>query len=107
MEEFKGTKAKWKYEVKYGKSTPRITVQIPVRENYNLELILGRIREDDCIVSSCCCKEEHANAKLIAAAPELLEALLNLHKAISSGNAHELSEWNYKSKILTNKILNP
>lgn len=48
-----------------------------------------------------------ANARLIAAAPELLESLLNLHQAVSSGNAHELSEWNYKSKILTNKILNP
>lgn len=84
MAEFKGTKGKWKYEVKYGKSKPRITVQIPIRENYNKEIILGTISEDDCTVSSCCCIEDHANAKLIAAAPEMLEALQEMVRMYES-----------------------
>ena len=73
--EFKGTKEKWKYEVIYGKNRPKITVQIPIRESYNQELILGIIGEDDCTVASCCCQEEHANALLISKAPEMLEKL--------------------------------
>ena len=73
--EFKGTKEKWKYEVIYGKNRPKITVQIPIRESYNQELILGIIGEDDCTVASCCCREEHANALLISKAPEMLELI--------------------------------
>ena len=76
--EFKGTKGKWKYEVIYGKKRPKITVQIPIRENYNQELVLGIIGEDDCTVASCCCREEHANALLISKAPEMLELLQSL-----------------------------
>ena len=76
--EFKGTKGKWKYEVIYGKNRPKITVQIPIRESYNQELILGIIGEDDCTVASCCCREEHANALLISKAPEMLELLQSL-----------------------------
>jgi hypothetical protein len=75
MSEFKGTKGLWKYEIKFGKNRPRITVQIPIRKDYNQELILGIISQDDCTVSSCCCIEAHANAKLIAHAPEMLEML--------------------------------
>lgn len=78
--EFKGTKGEWKYEVKYRKNTTSITVQIPVRNDWNRELVLGMInREDDCTVASCCCSEEHANAKLIACAPEMLEQLKILY----------------------------
>ena len=73
--EFKGTKGKWKYKVIYGKKRPKITVQIPIREDYNQELVLGIIGEDDCTVASCCCREEHANALLISKAPEMLEML--------------------------------
>ena len=76
--EFKGTKGKWKYEVIYGKNRPKITVQVPIRESYNQELILGIIGEDDCTVASCCCREEHANALLISKAPEMLELLQSL-----------------------------
>ena len=76
--EFKGTKEKWKYEVIYGKNRPKITVQIPIRESYNQELILGIIGEDDCTVASCCCQEEHANALLISKAPEMLEKLVEI-----------------------------
>jgi hypothetical protein len=72
---FKGTKGKWLYEVKYGKKCPRITVQIPIRDGFSKELILGTIAEDKCTVSSCCYSEEHANALLISKAPEMLEML--------------------------------
>ena len=73
--DFKGTKGKWKYKVIYGKKRPKITVQIPIREDFYQELVLGTIGEDDCTVASCCCREEHANALLISKAPEMLEKL--------------------------------
>ena len=76
--EFRGSKGKWEYKVIYGKKRPKITVQIPIREDYNQELVLGIIGEDDCTVASCCCREEHANALLISKAPEMLELLQSL-----------------------------
>lgn len=68
-------KSEWEYKVKYGKSKPRITVQIPIDKNRTKEILVGTISEDDCPSPVCCCKEEHAIAKLISAAPDLLEAL--------------------------------
>ena len=87
--EFKGTKGKWKYEVIYGKNRPKIIVQIPIRESYNQELILGIIGEDDCTVASCCCREEHANALLISKAPEMLEMLKKLKDAMLELMEHQ------------------
>ena len=76
MSEFKGTKGNWKYEVKSRKNSTSITVQIPERESWNRELVLGVLdREDDCGDPTCCRTEEHANAKLISCAPEMLEML--------------------------------
>lgn len=63
----KHTPAPWKYQV--------IKNKIIVKIKENLSLTIGNIYEDDCNCPSCCKVEEHANAKLIAAAPELLEAL--------------------------------
>lgn len=80
MSEFLGSKGKWKYEVKYGKNKPRITVQIPGNEYGNQELILGTISEDDCAVETCCCTEEHANALLISKAPIMLAELIECKK---------------------------
>lgn len=74
MTEFKGTKGKWKYNVKYGKNSARIVVDIPQHNHIN-EIILGRIYDDDCTVSTCCKSEEHANALLISKAPEMLDML--------------------------------
>jgi len=79
MSEFKGTRGEWKYEIKKG----RITVQIPIREKVNQELVLGKILDDDCDITSCCRTEEHANAKLISCAPELLEMVDELLKELA------------------------
>ena len=73
MEEFKGTKGKWKYEVT---NKLNIVVQIP----NNRTLVLGKIYDDDCLSPECCRTEEHANAKLIACAPELLHSLNEILK---------------------------
>ena len=78
MDNYNFTKGKWKYKVIYGKKRPKITVQIPIREDFYQELVLGTIGEDDCTVASCCCREEHANALLISKAPEMLEMLEKL-----------------------------
>ena len=67
----KHTPAPWQYQVIYKKGLGRIQVKGP---KYG-PLLLGNIHDDECNVPTCCRSEEHANAKLIAAAPELLEAL--------------------------------
>ena len=95
--EFKGTNGKWKYKVIYGKKRPKITVQIPIREDFYQELVLGTIGEDDCTVASCCCREEHANALLISKAPEMLKMLQELvRSADDMFNNGEPSETYYQ-----------
>ena len=86
--EFKG---KWKYKVIYGKKRPKITVQIPIREDFYQELVLGTIGEDDCTVAICCCREEHANALLISKAPEMLEMLKLLISRLDENDLSDLS----------------
>jgi len=71
METIKHTKGEWKYVINTkGNGTPQIQVKIPGKN----PITLGFIGEDDCLVPTCCKVDDHANAKLIAAAPELLEA---------------------------------
>jgi len=76
---FKGTPGPWLKETRTSKrSSTRICAIIPKRYGERVierELILGHISDDDCGIETCCCIEEHSNAKLIASAPELLEAL--------------------------------
>jgi len=83
MEIFKGTKGKWEYKVISTKNQTKITVQIPGSDyKSKTELILGYLdREDDCNVASCCKTTEHANAKLISLAPEMLEMLIRMEKS--------------------------
>jgi hypothetical protein len=44
------------------------------------ELITGYINDDDCCVATCCKVEEHANAKLISTAPDLLDVCLKIQE---------------------------
>ena len=97
--EFKGTKGKWKYKVIYGKKRPKITVQIPIREDYYQELVLGIIGEDDCTVASCCCREEHANALLISKSPEMLEMLKECSEFMDKVQAPSTSASYLKSEL--------
>ncbi|GIZ08340.1 hypothetical protein [Flavobacterium sp. UMI-01] len=97
MAEFKGTKGKWIYNKELQQhSGYRIIVSESNKIIHKSENKNGLSEE-----------EIEANAKLIASAPELLETLTKLHQAISSGNIHSLSEWNYKAKVLTYEILKP
>lgn len=67
----KHTKGEWKYNI-----SKKNEIQVIIPNGKILQL--GFIYSDDCGLPSCCRVEEHANAKLIAAAPELLEALNSL-----------------------------
>ena len=68
MKEFKGTKGEWKVKVgNWDYSVNIYSAKIHICHAY------GRLNNDDEHVSSV--EEMEANAKLIAAAPELLEAL--------------------------------
>lgn len=90
MSEFKGTQGKWEVIDNYDNDR-KIYVGTDNGEGdevYSVE------------TSEMTYMEDLANAKIIAHAKELLEALQNLSKAISDGNIHLLSEWNLKSKEL-------
>ena len=79
--ETKFTKGEWKYDVLHRGSTKSSVIRVLIPNG--TILITGYIGEDDCTCADCCRVEEHANAKLIAAAPELLEALTNLMGRLS------------------------
>lgn len=50
-------------------------------------------------------EKQKANAKLIAAAPDLLKSSIKMSKAISNGDQHLLSEANLELKTAINKAL--
>lgn len=75
MEKFLGTPGPWEKHVRKG----RIHAVIPKyygERRLETVLHLGSISEDDCCVETCCCVEEHSNARLIANAPDLLKICL-------------------------------
>lgn len=83
------TKGEWKYKVNYKKDKALIQVEIP----NGCILTLGQLYEDDCNVSTCCKVEEHSNAKLIAAAPDLLEACKEFVRKVECGEARSTKSY--------------
>lgn len=65
------TPGPWKYFVSKGHD-------IMVDLAGTRKIRLGHIYDDDCGNPECCNREEHANAKIIAAAPDMLQALQSI-----------------------------
>ena len=80
MENFKGTPGKWEKAInKNNDIVVRGGKIYPNRPDfYNLNIRVGHIYDDDCPNPSCCRTEEHANAQLIAHAPEMLEFIKSI-----------------------------
>lgn len=102
MKNFKGTKGKWLVFETPDYHEPKCS-RVEIGSDENTTAWICKVQNNGLIEK----EEGNANALLISKAPELLETLLNLHQAISSGNAHLLSEWNLKAKTLTHEILKP
>lgn len=66
------SKGKWKYLV------DRDKIQVVIPTSFPRKLTLGVMSSDDCNNPDCCLKEEHANAKLIAASPTLFYTIVIL-----------------------------
>lgn len=79
MQEFKGTPGPWEKKTRTSKrGSTRIMAIIPKyygERRLETELGTGYINDDDCGIPTCCKTEEHANATLIAAAPDMLNVL--------------------------------
>jgi len=85
MKEFKGTPSPWEKVITKGNSiVVRGGKKYPSRDLYEVNVTLGQIYDDDCGNKDCCCVKEHANAQLISAAPDLLEALHNTLNALKA-----------------------
>lgn len=83
MSEFKGTKGEWIKRVRHGKKRSAIVVEILAENQPTSTIYECFISEDECDNSDCCNQEQHANAKLIACAPEMLEELIHLEDYIT------------------------
>lgn len=75
------TKGEWKYELLSGRKRTSVVVMTnkAIINVYTLD------PDEDCNNPDCSCISEHiANAKLIAAAPEMLEALMHIVERINT-----------------------
>lgn len=99
--ETKFTKGEWSYY----QHTPRTFIVGSDKENRQriIEVIA-----DDCLSNRCSVEEAEANAKLIAAAPDLLEIAMELFKTMSNDShcvnkyASELMDLDKAIKKATN-----
>jgi len=121
MEKFKGTPGPWEKHIRRSKKDgTRIVAVIPKyygERRLETELVLGYLDpDDDCGVETCCCVEEHSNARLIANSPDLLKVLLALNKSIDDmwnrgiyDDAARMLvvDQQYKSLEVIDKILKP
>lgn len=105
MSEFKGTKGPWEKHVRKGKIMAVIPKYYGERRLENI-LQTGTIHDDDCGVPSCCCVEEHANAQLISAAPELLDALQLLLRAWQSDGSNAEDFFNMDIDSIAQSAIN-
>lgn len=84
MKEFKGTRGPWRVSEKRGD-------MIDVRHN-NSEPGAMSLNLAHVVARQSCVKEAEANAKLIAAAPELLEAVRQLHDYVEDTHCESHDE---------------
>ena len=100
--EFKGTKGEWRYN----KNTSYYEIHNNCdfkngSRHLTISCMINKI--DEIIEDDSLCLENEANAKLIAAAPELLEALNGLLKVVGG---FQLSTWEEELSDMANKAIN-
>lgn len=95
----KFTPGPWEYKVDYSDRSPRIVVEIP-RKPFPQKINFGILGEDDCPSDKCCKTEEHANAKLTAAAPDLLEACQEALKELQYHNWQNTKTFNLIQEVI-------
>jgi len=90
MEKFKGTKGIWSWRI--NSKSRRTRIEVNIQEYSDRPEFLQNIHsyildEDQCTAKGCSCISENlANAKLIASAPQLLEALSDLVRFCEENN---------------------
>lgn len=77
MDDWKGTKGSWEFCIAQSNKHTYIRTHVKTDESCVPEIIYEhRLTDEQCINEKCgCIEKEISNAKLIAAAPDLLEAL--------------------------------
>ena len=91
--EFKGTKGNWK--AKKNNAYWDVQSDLDINDTYfsvNCMMFKGEKNEDYCLS-----KENEANAKLIASAPDLLEALISIE---NDDNSIPKAIWDMRNKAI-------
>lgn len=95
----KHTQGEWIKGIRHTrKGAAIVTIQIPKQPLIDIY----QIDSDDCSNPICCSTEQHANAKLIAAAPDLLEALIQIKREIEY--SHSINKLKQEGKDWTNEL---
>lgn len=104
MDVFKGTPGPWIKEVRKSK----IVAILPQKYGQRvIETVLqtGYISSDDCGNPVCCCVEEHANAQLIATAPDLLEVCMQFVNSVDTCDTKEQENAYVSAKLAISKAI--